>query len=113
MIRFLIYTKITVAAIASAIAFIAFVVPLLATYKPLKEGGYKSSILKYRLFSRFFVFMILLHQFLFPLAAIMNPQNGHGNVDSILSFSIVPIFILLMWSTIKTWREHPSGIAGL
>ena len=102
--------KVGVAILGAVIVFIAFVIPLKKTFIPLcVQHGVPSFELCNRLALRFMIFVLLLHEAIFPLDRIFSLVLNLV----VLRATIIPVIAIIVLLLIHSWFNHPEGIKGL
>lgn len=104
------YVKFFVAFGAAIIFLVAFAAPLFGTIIPYwKEHGRPSGIMFGRVGTRFFLFILALHEAVFPLNSLL----GEPVSPTPLVVVVIPVLIILSASFMYSWCNHPDGIRGL
>ncbi len=109
-VEFVNYVKLSVALLAALVFLAAFIAPIHGTVIPYwKENGRPSSIMLGRVGTRFFLFLLALHEAAFPL----NRTLGMPVSPTVLMIVIIPILMTLSILFMYSWIKHPQGISGL
>ena len=109
-VEFVYYVKLFVSLLAALVFLAAFIAPIHGTLIPYWKGsGRPSSIMLGRIGTRFFLFLLALHEAVFPLNKIL----GMPVPQIALVIVIIPILMILSILFMYSWIKHPQGISGL
>jgi hypothetical protein len=107
---FLDHLKLTVSIIAAVIFFIAFIAPFINKIIPYwRNTGKPSEIMLNRITIRFFLFILALHEAVFPLNRLL----GYPVPPAVLIAVVIPVLLILSLLFVFSWRNHPEGVNGL